>query len=255
MNQTETIKDARPPTGSIFCSWPLIGRFFAESMGRQFRAGPLRCLFCGSPCDGSETAKTWLKDNFTAMDTLVCPGSSAVCDGCSLAMSGSVSGLIADNERREGRAAQCRLWSWIIGPSKALAGSKKMLAKLRESCLFPPEPPYAIVITDGGQRHLIYMAKVCTSSEVATVCFDGANISYRPLELSDRLDVCRKLIAATGKPALSEGLSRRQRLDIGEQLGIDVLREWDAVNGSPLTALAVWLSPGKEECIRGLTDV
>lgn len=233
----------------------LIGELFAKSMGRQFREGEQRCLFCGSACDGSETAKEWLKENFTAIDTLASPGSKAVCDGCTLAMGGSVDGLIADNERRDGRAAQCRLWSWIISPAKTLAGSKKMLAKLREACLFPPEPPYAIVMTDGGQRHLLYLAKVCESSDIATVCFDGANISYRPHELNDMLDICRKLIAATGKPALTDGLSRRQRLDIGEQFGCDALSRWDAVSGSPLAAMAVWLSPGKEECLRGLERV
>ena len=233
----------------------LIGELFAKSMGREFRKGPNACLFCGSGCDGANTSAEWLKDNFTAMDTLACPGSLSVCDGCTLAMSGSVDDLIADNERREGRAAQCRLWSWIISPRRTLAGSKKMLSKLREACLFPPNPPYAIVLTDGGQRHLIYLAKVCESSEIATVCFDGENIPYRPCDLNDRVDVVRKLIAATGKPAVADGLSRRQRLDIGEQFGVELLREWDAVMGSPLSALAVWLSPGKEECIRALADV
>lgn len=229
-----------------------VGQLFATAMRIPYESGIHACTLCGSACSDRNKSREVLKDTFSAIDTIACPGSQYVCGGCAIAMTGEAPGIVADGVARVGRAAQVRLWSWIITEAEAACGSKKSMMLFRSCCLHPPIPPYVIVLTDGGQRHLLYLAKVCRSSEIATVCFDGENIDYKPWDLQARMRLLEKLIAATGKPALAEGFSRRQRLDIGEQFGVETLHEWDAVNGSPLTRMAIWLSPGKEMCLANI---
>ena len=63
--------------------------------------------------------------------------------------------------------AAMRMNSWVITAESAVAANKSHLAELRAACLSPPPPPYAIVVSESGQTHQIYRAKVGRSPDVA----------------------------------------------------------------------------------------
>jgi hypothetical protein len=83
------------------------------------------------------------------------------------------------------------------------------------------------------------------------VTLEGEVIAYNPPQLAARIEVCKRIVAATGKPALKEPMSTQTQMRIIDHY--DSGRElvaWLAVEREPLSRLAVWLCPAKEECER-----
>lgn len=217
---------------------------FAVSHGNASRTGTHRCFFCGAMCSGENAAKQYVKDSFTGIDTVACQTSPAICDGCVMCLDEDRVITTHDGNRRTGQ--RVRGYSWVLSGRGAIACTKADREFLRAECCNPPDPPFALCISDSGQKHLLYRGVVCHSREHVTATLEVQRIDYRPTDLIERITMCIELIAATGKPALQEGLSRMQRMLIVDSLGDDLLRRWDAAAGEPLTALAIWLSPGKE---------
>jgi hypothetical protein len=164
---------------------------------------------------------------------------------------------LIDGEIRRGQ--KVRGYSWVVTANSALAATKAHLEQLRALCLDPPEPPFAIVLTDSGQTHQLYRGTVNHSREVVTVTLEaepvtyraGQRVFYRPDELAPRLDLCGRLIAATGKPALREPITQRFALAVMERYcdGEALLNLWTRVREQPLSRLAAWISPAKETCL------
>jgi CRISPR type IV-associated protein Csf1 len=215
-------------------------------------AGDLRCFFCGAPCDGSRPSSQYVLDSFTGRNGVPCPGSPAVCEGCVLCLREDAVVPYHDGEHRHVTKAATRMHSWVITEGRAVAATKAHMAWLRSVCLAPPPPPYAIVLTDSGQKHLLYRGVVCRSVDVASVTLEELRIDYRPHELVDRLELCKRLVAATGKPALAEPPAIRMLQSVTEYHpdGEVFADTWRAVWCEPLSRLAAWLSPAKEEAQR-----
>lgn len=218
----------------------------AISKGQALR-GSERCFYCGASCDQSHCAAEWVKDSFTSRDTVF--GGRFVCVGCTLALDESATITLLDGTVRAEQKKRC--YSWVITTDKALAATKAHRDLLMRRCLAPPEPPYAIVLSDSGQKHLLYRGCVGQSEARAVVSLEGERIDYEPRELAERIELCKKLIAGSGKPALAEPLSANTAMRIIAHHRDDSLVDsWSIVCESPLSRLALWLAPGKEECLR-----
>lgn len=229
-----------------------VPELFAAAHNKTPRTGPHRCYYCGALCDGSNESREYVKSSFTGIDTVTAQHSPAVCDGCVMCLDERRTITTHDGQRREGQ--RVRGYSWILSPAGAVPCTKADREFIRATCLAPPIPPYAISISDSGQKQLLYRGVVNHSRDVVTVTLEGERISYRQEQLAERIRLVMPLIAATGKPALEEGLSVRQRMTCTEECGEEAVSRWKLVCGEPLTTLAIWLSPGKEGCINERDD-
>lgn len=220
-------------------------QLFAACRGLTVRLGEQRCYYCGGACDGAiESASVVLK-SFTARDTIC--GGAHVCDGCIAAMDEQADITLADGQQRAAQRVRC--YSWVVGDHRAVAATKAHRAQLLSACLTPPAGEYVICLSDNGQKHLLYRAVVGRSRERVTVTLEGERVHYTPRELVERLSLIKKIIAATGKPALAEPLSYSAGMRIIDHTRDENLPDqWQAVRGEPLSRLAVWLAPAKEEC-------
>lgn len=213
--------------------------------------GPHRCLFCGGPCGEQHPSGDYLRDSFTGRDSLPCPGSLWVCAGCVLCFREAADIPLCDGTTRHVKKCAMRAWSWVITGERVAAASKAHLDYLRGVCLNPPDPPFAIALSDSGQKQLLYRGVVCHSREAVTVTLETERVHYRPTELSDRIQLCSRLVAPTGKPALLEAPDARfgmAVLDYWPTDGETYLEEWGRVRETPLSRLAQWLCPNRERC-------
>jgi len=154
---------------------------------------------------------------------------------------------LMDGAKRSGQ--KYRGYSWIIECGKRTAATKSHRSTIADICIAPPAPPFVICISDSGQKHLLYRAVVNASRDLVTVTLEGEAVTYRPFNLIARLEVCKRVAAATGKPAMKEPMSQQSQMRIVEHFdSTEVLAAWLDCDSEPLTRLAVWLCPPKAEC-------
>ena len=229
-----------------------VPELFALSQGIALQ-GDSQCFFCGAAADGTYRAADYVRDSFTGRNDVACPGSAVVCAGCVLCLREDCEVRYPGGTRKHQTKAAMRGHSWVISTSGgigAFAATKAHLGFLRDVCLDPPAPPFAIVLSDSGKKHLLYKGVVCWSAESPIATLEGERIDYRPADLAGRIDLCGQLIAATGKPALAEPPSVRLALAVCERFaaGLTMISQWEHLHAEPLSRLAAWLCPGREGC-------
>ena len=204
-----------------------------------------RCFYCAGRCTQKHKSKDVVKSSFTALDTVT--RSDYVCDGCMVAFDESATVTLLDGEVRTEQ--KTRLYSWIVYDGNRHAATKAHRAQITQLCLTPPAPPYVISLADSGQRQLLYRARVCRGRVWAVVSLEGEAITYRPEQLEQRLKLMKQVCAATGKPALLEPITAQTGMRVVEYFGdAEILAAWSGLQADPLTKLAAWLCPPKEEC-------
>lgn len=202
--------------------------------------GDKPCFYCGNPAN----APLVLSNSFNEWYACAHPSSDMICAGC----------LVSLNEKAtiEGRdkPQKTRNWSWLIRAT--CAEPIGQIARLREICLDPPRPPWALAVAVSGQKHLIWRSPVNTSNEVCVVQMELERVVYRPVELRERLSLAMRICAASGKPCLTEdadtGLCMRL-MDAG--LSEEEITDWFDRAAEPINQLAAHICPPKDECIRG----
>ena len=221
---------------------------FAAALGVPAKHGPYRCYFCGAACDDTHKAADWVKPTWTRHQYVASPASPAVCVGCTLAMCETASvHVVGESAPRTGQ--KTRNYSWLVTPKQALAYTKGQTAELLAVCLDPPEPPYGIAISTTGQRHVIYCGLVNTRQGILAVSLDEEVIRTTPDALRERVEIAKKLCAASGKPALSAPVGFSVHRQCAEHFGHDGLSlaaEWSRIQFEPLSRLAAFLCPKKE---------
>jgi hypothetical protein len=171
-----------------------------------------------------------------------------VCRGCVASQAESTSVQFHDGTSRDGQKVRC--YSWVVANGKRIAATKSHRDWLLSVCLYPPPPPFVICISDSGQKHLLYRAVVCHDQKHPTVTLEGERIDYGLPGLRDRVDLCQRIAAVTGKPALDAGLSFMQQIRVVEHYDSDQwLSAWLAVATEPLSRLSLWLCPPRSECL------
>lgn len=213
--------------------------------------GPRRCFYCGAPADDSNPTSVHVKPTFTAFATAVHPGSTVVCNGCVLAMRDELDvPLLVGGVQPVARAAM-RMFSWVITRDRAAGASRAHLAALREVCLHPPHPPYAVVLTDTGQTHQIYRGVVARSTARAVVTLECERIDYRPDDLAAAVELAGRLAACVGKPGLYDrrwSTTSASRIFARWRDADAMIDRWSRESDSPLSRLAAWLTPKMEDC-------
>lgn len=208
--------------------------------------GPERCFYCGGRCCREHAAAKRVKPTFTGLGEAL--RTEWVCTGCIAAMCEDATITLACGEIRHGQ--KTRGYSWVVDANGRIAATKSHRQWLLETCCNPPSAPFVICISDSGQRHLLYQSKVNTSRDVVVVSLEGELILYEPAALSDRLMLCKKVCAATGKPAMKDQMDPQTMMRIVDHFeSEDVLAAWQDCFFEPLTRLAVWLCPPKDECL------
>lgn len=208
-----------------------------------------RCYYCGAVCDGSYSTKDYVRSSFTGRDGVFAPGSSVVCGGC-VACLDEKADIVVNGQLRTRQ--KTRVYCWVLTETTSFACTKGDLQFLRDTCLSPPKPPFAVVLTE-GKKQLLYRSPVSWAQDPAVVQLETESIEYRQAELGDRLQLCKQVAAATGKPHLTSTPTQVTAFCLADLFGDEfetILDRWESVWEEPLTRLAAWLCPNREECRR-----
>ena len=218
----------------------------------ESRGGNERCFFCGAVCDGTYPVSRFVKDSFTGWSSVATPASQSVCVGCSLCFRDAADFIQIDGTPRSLAKNAIRSFSWVVTSASFRAASPAHMDLIRQVCLDPPSPPYAIVLSVSGQTHQLYRGLLVNDPKMAGVTLEGEPIRYHAHDLRSRLDLATRICAATGKPALALPINSTSATRIIQRRpdGVTDLEEWLAVRLFPLSRLAAWLCPTKETAER-----
>jgi hypothetical protein len=212
-------------------------------------------VLCGAPASEPYA----LLDTFTARDTLAVPGSAYRCAGCAVAMEEAGKAVYPDGTAKEWTKAFRRCHSWTITDRAAVPYTGAHAAALRAFVLDPPAPPWAAcVVGPTNGRQMLYLTPLNLDPHWCAVLVGGERVRYTRASLRERFRLTVALAAAGGLPSLDSVpaahlASAAVRLYGARAEGM--LVEWQAVREQPLSRLAVWLTPKKEECARVLDEL
>lgn len=239
-------------------------QLFAAARGVSVDRDSASCFYCGGRCGESLSVADYVADSFTERDAVACPGSPFVCGGCVEALRSDlesiplISGETQTPKEGSTRGLQVRWFSWVISPAGAFAATPAHRDLVAAACLNPPEPPFAICLADGN-KHQLFRTPVNHSRETVAMNCEGTRVIYGPDELRDRLNLTMRMVAACGKgtDSVKRLMNPAAEISVALQMGstydadtIDsLLGRWRAVRNEPLTELAIWLCPGKEQAI------
>ena len=222
--------------------------------GDKHVSGDQHCYYCGASCDETNRTKDYVKDTFTNRDIVLYPNSECVCVGCVMSLGDGtgdmplVDGTVKAFTTPRGMAP--RMYSWLLGSNVRLAFTKAHIATVREILTTPallPEPPFAVVITDSGQKQLIFRTPISLSKDAYRVRLEEEIIDVIPQALAERLELASKISRAIGKPVLSEDATVATYISAVKGGVIKDLRAWEPIRGEPLSRLAAWLAPPKDK--------
>lgn len=209
------------------------------------------CFYCGADCGQQFKRHTYVKDTFTATDQVARPGSEYVCPGCVIALEESATIQMADGTTKTVTKAARRMFSWLATPGQLIAASKAHRTWLRQICLSPPSPPWALSIAVSGQKQILFRGVVNHGDEPFVVTMEGERITYYVPELTAHLADAALIIAACGKPATEDLPTLGHRFALheyhGALEGFRLAEWWNTVAASPLFRLACFLSQSKTE--------
>jgi CRISPR type IV-associated protein Csf1 len=215
--------------------------------------GPYKCFYCGNDCNDKYPAKKYVGDKFTNRDVVRRPQSQYVCNCCAMANGkGKDEYEMINGEkkaRQSSRGMEPRLYSWVLTQKKKLAATKSHIEQLRNTILSPPNPPFSIILSDCGQKQLIFRAPVSHSRDVYEVMLEDKIITVEPAKLQGLINIAKSVCVVTGKKMLDESENINYAIkyySVFEDL--NHYEEWLKVKDQPLAKLAAWLIPNKEEC-------
>jgi len=229
------------------------GRLTASELfsGNKHNHGDHNCYYCGASCDEQYKTADYVKDTFTNRDIVKYPQSQFVCVGCVESLGNGedkmpfIDGTVKVRENARGMCP--RMYSWILFTDHKLAGTKAHIKEWRELLANPPEPPFAVILADSGQKQLIFRAPIAMSKKCFSILLEDECIEVIPEQLAERLEMCTPICAALGKPALQGEISFSSYTRYNEYHGeIETLEKWLAIRDQPLSRLAAWLSLSKE---------
>lgn len=213
--------------------------------------GPNRCYYCGGPACADHAVSTYVKDTFTNRDIVICPASRYVCSGCAEAIGlGEDQWTMLDGSikvRENDRGMAPRMYSWVLTAKERRAATKAHMAQLRDTILNPPDPPFAIILADSGQKQLIFRALVAFDRQFYPLLLEDERIDVAVPILRERLELATTLCAACGKPPLLDAAELQLARGCMDYYGSpDVAEQWLDIRVEPLSRLAAWLCPAKE---------
>jgi hypothetical protein len=213
----------------------------AVALGKSLEDGSYRCAYCGATCGDQYSAQ--VAKTFTDRPKMAAPDALYRCVGCETAMQERA--VMPGRDKPQKR----RNYSWLIHRTQAVGATKSDLSTMRRWCVDPPQPPFAICLSDSGQRHLLYLTPINFTRSVVSVALEGQRIDYAPADLADRLDLFGRIAAAAGKPALTEFTSSGV-IAVCEYWWDDafgLIERYNRIRRDALSRLAAWLTPSRKE--------
>jgi CRISPR type IV-associated protein Csf1 len=214
-------------------------RLLAMVHGKAIQ-GPEACFYCGNPAE----VQLVLSGAFNERYAVAYRDSGMICQGCQISLDEKAT--ISGRDKPQ----KTRNWSWLITATVAEPITEP--SRLREVCLAPPDPPWALTVAVSGQKHLIWRAPANVDNAMCVVQMEMQRVVYRPQHLRERLNLAMRIAAASGKPCLTEdvdvGLTMRL-MDAG--LTEEEISDWFDRAAEPINQLAAFICPPKDECIRG----
>lgn len=214
--------------------------------GRIQTLGNEHCFYCGTECAANPDLAVKIKvaKTFTNHDEVKCPSSQYICEGCAESLSSSIDLELLDGEKREKQ--WIRLYSWIITWDKRIAATKTHIPLLRDLVCNPPEPPFAIVLSDAGKKQLIFRAPVALDSTEYPVMLEESTIIVNRASFPKVLEIADYTASMVGKTGLLEPPSFGYYAAVAKYVnGIDVYEKWLEIQNTPIARLAAWLAYGK----------
>jgi hypothetical protein len=142
------------------------------------------------------------------------------------------------------------MYSWLLTTTNRLAFTKAHIAIVRDMLTDPdklPEPPFAFVLADSGQKQLIFRATVAYDKASFIVMLEDTHISITPEGLRARIELAGSISRKIGKPVLKEPPTVNTYIGARKAGVMEALKEWDGVRNEPLSQLAAWLAPPKDK--------
>ncbi len=199
-------------------------------------AGPLQCFYCGAPCDRAHRLK--LSEAFNDWWSVAFPNSETICNGCVIALDEKL-----DMPGRD-KPQKTRNWSWLITAS--VARPLGDIASIRNACLAPPSEPWALAIAVSGQKHVLFRT-AANDGEPFTVQLETQAVTYTIAALTARLELAKRIAAASGKPALTNGLNTGLAMRLLDSLPMTDIDDWFSRAAEPINQLAAHICNSKLE--------
>jgi len=204
-------------------------------------SGDHRCYYCGGACSDEYPAKKYVKATFTNRDIVARPSSPYVCYGCMESLRSDyqlITMLDGSTRGPEGtdlgqaKPQRIRMYSWIITSGGPVAATK---------------PPFVIILSDSGQKNLIFRAPVAHARDGFPVMLEEEVIDVERELLEERIQLVTRVVAVVGKPGTLEPASVGKAIQFDNYYGdLEVFDAWEVVKSQPISRLAAWLAPNKE---------
>ena len=208
----------------------------------------MNCFYCGNKCTNNYSIKNYLKTTFTNYDIVKSPDSDYICDECVWAFSSNQQIVLVDGEIKENQSP--RNFSWIITKNKKIAATKRHIKELRDIILSPPEPPFKIIFSDSGQKHLLFRTIWAQSQDNYPIQFEEEQVVVNIAELQRRLIITDKLSAAIGKIAIKDCERMSYAIIVNNYYDdLTDYESWLTIYKEPLSRIAAWLSKNKQEAM------
>lgn len=220
-----------------------------------YETGNHNCFYCGASCSEKYTTKEYVKETFTNRDIVYRPSSKFVCGGCVASFQEKTTITLINGETRDGQ--RIRQYSWFITKEKATPFTKAHIHLVREIITNPPEPPFAFIFAESGQKHLIFRSKIALDKENFVVMLEEQYINVNVSLLKEILAFLIKPISCFGKIGILEEPSIGGLGLLFEKFQKEaeyIVERLNKIRTLPITKLAVWLSPNKEDCTNLIKD-
>ncbi len=228
-----------------------LSKLFAMARGLNFRDGNQRCWFCGSSCDDSIPASDYVLPTCTTRQYAMAPSSNFVCVGCAEVHNREASVLVYGEDQPREKSRVCS-YSWLLFEDRYIALTKAHIHVIREFLLSPPDCVWGLAIASSGQKNIVWRGQSNHDKSACVILLEEEEISFIPSDLQERLDLAISICAISGKPALKENPTQQIFSACLEKYGnIDAAEKWKKVWCQPLSRLAAFICPRKDDCITG----
>jgi len=143
-----------------------------------------------------------------------------------------------------------RMYSWILTANKKIAFTKAHVSQIRDiltDMVMLPEPPFAIIISDSGQKQLVFRAPVAYEKENFSILLEDEVVNINVDNLKKRVELANQISTKIGKPALKCD-PEMSHFIAAKKVGVHrQLEYWQHKKHEPLSRLAAWLAKSKEK--------
>ena len=166
---------------------PKRGQQFADSL----------CFLCGDDTEGRGWPRdTWLTPTFTNQTLAAAPSATAICQPCAYLGSGDAwrayCAAHPEMNLKSMSPLSWRSYSHVFAPGFHVCPARN---EWRRWLLEPPDPPFVFVLSETGQKHLIYLSRVSTSRDRYWVQVEDDRVLVTRTDMARVLELFEALLA------------------------------------------------------------